>query len=186
MNSTGKTDLTSFNNDWYQTGASSFKMVLWYFVNVLFFINPLNPVSVLKVMLLKIFGAEIGSNVVIKPGVNIKYPWKLKVGYAAWIGENVWIDNLEVVEIGPHACISQGALLLCGSHDYKKSTFDLIAKPITLHSGAWVGANAVVCGGITMGSHSVLAAGSIATKNLEPYTIYQGNPAEPKRTRIIS
>jgi putative colanic acid biosynthesis acetyltransferase WcaF len=137
-------------------------------------------------MLLRIFGAEIGSNVVIKPGVNIKYPWKLKIGYAAWIGEKVWIDNLETVIIGPNSCISQGALLLCGSHDYKKTTFDLIAKPITLHEGAWVGANSIVCGGVTMGSHSVLAVNSVATKDLESYIIYQGNPAEPKRNRTIA
>jgi putative colanic acid biosynthesis acetyltransferase WcaF len=184
--SSGKTDLSRFNNDWFQPGAGKIKMVLWYLVNVLFFINPLNPISSLKVQLLRLFGARIGVGVMIKPGVNIKYPWKLSIGDWSWIGENVWIDNLEQVSIGANCCLSQGALLLCGSHDYKLSTFDLIAKPITIEDGAWAGANTVVCGGVTMESHSVLAVNSVATKDLAAYTIYQGNPAEVKRVRTIS
>jgi len=73
------TDLSSYNNDWYkkEIGASRLKQILWYFVNVIFLINPLNPSSGLRIFLLRIFGAAIKEDVVIKPGVNIKYPWKL-------------------------------------------------------------------------------------------------------------
>lgn len=180
-----KTDLTTFDNGWYRPGGNALTRLAWYLVNALFFINPLNPVSGLKVALLRIFGAKIGKGVVIKPSVNIKYPWRLTIGDYAWVGEEVWIDNLDEVVIGPHACLSQGALLLCGSHDYKKVSFDLLTGPISIEEGAWVGAKAVVTGGVTLQSHSVLAAGSVATKNLEPYGIYQGNPAAFKRTRSI-
>jgi putative colanic acid biosynthesis acetyltransferase WcaF len=180
-----QTDLSKFNNDWYSPGAGGIKRLLWYFTNVVFFINPLNPVSGLKVALLRLFGAKIGKGVVIKPAVNIKYPWFLEIGDYAWVGEEVWIDNLQKVTIGAHACISQGALLLCGSHNYKKEAFDLIATPIVLEQGAWVGAKAIVTGGLTIGSHAVLSAGSVATSNLLPYTIYQGNPALAKRSRTI-
>lgn len=102
------------------------KGFIWYFVNVLFFINPMNPISGLKVFLLRLFGAKIGKGVVIKPGVNIKYPWLLTIGNNVWIGEKVWIDNLDNVTIANDVCISQDAILLCGNHNYKKSTFDLI------------------------------------------------------------
>src|SRR3712207_2062095 len=87
-------DLSKYNNDWYSHGASKLKRVVWHFVNVLFFINPLNPISSLKIFLLRIFGAKIGKGVVIKPSVNIKHPWFLTIGNYTWIGENVWIDNL--------------------------------------------------------------------------------------------
>lgn len=178
-------NLANYNNDWYNPGAGVLKRTLWYFVNGLFFINPLNPVSSVKVWLLRLFGGHIGNGVVIKPGVNIKYPWYLTIADHTWIGENVWIDNLANVMIGSHVTVSQGAMLLTGSHDYKKTTFDLITGSITIEDGAWIGAKAVVCPGVTCGPHSVLAVGSVATANLEVYTIYQGNPAIPKRERHL-
>ncbi len=134
-------------------------------------------------MLLRMTGASVGAGVVIKPRVTIKYPWKLAVGDHSWIGEQVWIDNLDQVTIGAHVCISQGALLLCGNHDYKKPTFDLITGPIVLEDGVWIGAKASVALGVTCGSHSVLAMGSVATKNLEEWIVYQGNPALAVRER---
>ncbi len=180
-----KTDLSLFNNDWYHPGRGPVVRGLWFVVNALFFLNPLMPLSGLKVALLRLFGAKVGRGVVIKPSVNIKYPWRLTIGDHVWIGENCWIDNLDQVTIGSHACLSQGAMLLCGSHDYKRPSFDLITKPITLEEGAWVGAKALVCPGVTMKTHSVLAAGSTATSDLEAYGIYQGNPAEWKRERNL-
>ena len=73
------TDLSKYSNTWYKAeiGASGFKQLAWYVVNVCFFINPLNPFSSLKCVLLRWFGGKIGKGVVIKPSVNIKYPWKL-------------------------------------------------------------------------------------------------------------
>ena len=118
---------------------------------------------------------------VIKPGVNIKYPWHLTIGDNSWIGENVWIDNLADVRIGQNCCISQGAMLLCGNHDYMKAGFDLLTGEIVLKDGAWVGAKAVVCPGVTMGAGSVLTVGSVATKDLIEDGIYQGNPAVLKK-----
>jgi len=180
-----KVDLASYNNDWYNPGAGVIKRTMWYFINVLFFINPLNPVSSVKVILLRLFGAKVGTGVVIKPAVNIKYPWLLEIGNHVWIGEEVWIDNLTNVSIEDHVSISQGAMLLTGSHDYKKSTFNLLVGKIVVEEGAWIGAKAIVCPNVICATHSVLAAGSVATSNLEPYTIYQGNPALPKRKRDI-
>ena len=98
------------------------------------------------------FGAKIGEGVIIKPKVSVKYPWKLEIGANTWIGENVWIDNLDVVKIGSNCCLSQGALLLSGNHNYKKKSFDLLVRPITLEDGAWVGARAIVVQGVVMKS----------------------------------
>jgi putative colanic acid biosynthesis acetyltransferase WcaF len=179
-----KTNLATFDNSWYHPGPS-WKIMLWYFLNVLFIKNSWNPSGKLKIFVCRIFGAKIGKGVIIKPGVNIKYPWLLQIGEYSWIGENVWIDNLDKVIIGANVCISQGALILCGNHNYKKSTFDLITGPITLEDGVWIGAKAAVCPGITAHSHSILTVNSVATRNLDPYTIYSGNPAQPIRKRII-
>lgn len=178
-------NLSCYDNSWYNPGGSSLKRVLWYFTNILFLMNPLNPISSVKVRLLRCFGAKIGKGVVIKPSVNIKYPWNLSIGDYTWIGENVWIDNLVQVTIGSNVCVSQGAMLLCGNHNYKKSTFDLMVGKIVLENGCWVGAQSVVCPGVTLHSHAVLGVASVANKNLDAYTIYQGNPAQMVRKRII-
>ncbi len=181
--------MNQVNNALYKTniviGASKVKQVLWYFTNVLVMNTALIPGTKIRVALLRAFGATIGKDVVIKPAVNIKYPWKLSIGHHVWIGENVWIDNLTSVSIKNNVCISQGAHLLTGNHNYKKKSFDLIIKEIVLEEGVWIGAQSVVCPGITCKSHSVLSVGSVATQNLEPYFIYRGNPAIKIRERIL-
>lgn len=135
--------------------------------------------------MLRLFGAKIGVGVVIKPRVNIKYAWNLEIGDHSWVGENVWIDNLDRVSIGAHACISQGALLLCGNHDYSKTSFDLMVKPINVGEGAWIGARAIVTQGVNVGAHSVLAVGSVASADMAEYGIYRGNPAQKLKDRVI-
>jgi len=142
--------------------------------------------STLKIKLLKLFGARIGKNLVIKPNTNIKYPWFLTIGDNCWIGEEVWIDNLAQVRMGSNVCLSQGSYLLTGSHNYKKESFDLILGEIILEDGVWIGAKAIVCPNITCKTHSVLSVNSVATSDLKAYSIYQGNPAQFKRKREIS
>jgi len=178
-----KTDLSKYNNTWYNPGASIIKRTIWLFMNAFIFKTSLIPISRIKVSLLKAFGATIGKGVEIKPCVNIKYPWYLTIGDFTWIGENVWIDNLTSTKIGANVCISQGAMLLTGNHNYKTTTFDLIVSGIVIEDGAWIGAQTVVCPGVTIGTHAVLSVGSIANKNLLPYTIYQGVPAIKIRNR---
>ncbi|PJJ79468.1 WcaF family extracellular polysaccharide biosynthesis acetyltransferase [Mucilaginibacter auburnensis] len=180
-----KTDLSAYNNSPYHPGGSTLKRVLWYYVNVLIFKSSWFPFYGLKNALLRLFGSKVGTGVTIKPCVNIKYPWLLSIGNHVWIGENVWVDNLVMITIGNNVCISQGALLLTGSHSYKKTTFNLITGAITLEDGSWIGAQAIVNQGINVGSHAVLTSGSVATKNLASYGIYQGNPAVKVRQRVI-
>ncbi len=179
------TRLSKYSNSWYKPGASGIKIGLWYFTNLLFFQSGLFPFNGLKIILLRSFGGKIGKGVVIKPSVNIKYPWNIKIGDHCWIGEKVWIDNLAFVSIGDNVCISQGAFLLTGNHNYKLSTFDLMVGEIVLEEGVWIGAKAIVTPGTNCFSHSVLSVNSVATKDLEAYMIYQGNPAQKVKERII-
>jgi putative colanic acid biosynthesis acetyltransferase WcaF len=139
-----KTDLSAYNNSPYHPGGSMLKLVLWHYVNSIVFKSNLFPFYNLKNALLRLFGASIGRGVEIKPCVNIKYPWLLTIGNHVWIGEEVWIDNLVTVSIGSNICLSQGALLLTGSHDYKKPVFNLITGNIILEDGVWIGAKAIV------------------------------------------
>lgn len=179
-------DNSKFDNSDYYPGRGFFIRMLWYFINVLIFKSYFFPFYSLKSLLLKLFGAKIGRRLIIKPGVNIKYPWFLEVGDNVWIGEGVWIDNLAKIEIGNNVCLSQGSLILTGNHNYSRKSFDLIVEQVLLEDGVWIGAKSIVCPGVVCSLNSVLTAGSVASKNLEPFTVYTGVPAIQSHKRKIS
>lgn len=168
--------LCSFTTGSFDKGANVFKLALWFFVNAFIVKASWNPFMCIKIWLLRVFGAQIGSGLIIKNNVNIKFPWKLSVGDNVWLGENCWLDNLDYITIENDVCISQGALLITGNHDYSVSNFPYRNAPIVVKNGAWIGAKAIVAPGITISSHSILTLGTVMTKDTEPYGIYQGNP----------
>jgi putative colanic acid biosynthesis acetyltransferase WcaF len=178
-----KVSLSTYSTKSYNPGAGKIYIALWFLVSVIIVRNPMVLFSSLKVLTLRLFGAKIGRGVVIKQGVNIKYPWRLRIGDHVWLGENVWIDNLVEVEIGDNTCISQGAMLLTGNHNYKLETFDLITESIIIEEGVWIGAKSIVCPGVHCKKYAVLTVGSVAIDDLEESVIYQGNPAIAKRNR---
>ena len=80
-------DLSNYDNRGYYPGRGTFVRALWYFCNAFLFASWLLPLSGPKRWLLRLFGASVGKGLVIKPRVNIKYPWRLRVGDQCWIGE---------------------------------------------------------------------------------------------------
>lgn len=178
-------DLSTFDNSWYDPGRGVFVRTLWHFINALFLQNPLNPSSGLKILLLKAFGAKVGKGVVLKPSINIKYPWNLEIGDYSWIGEGVWLDSLEKIRIGNNCCISQEAYFCTGSHNWADPAFGLILKPIVMEDGSWVGARTTVLQGVTVKMNSIVSAGSVLSWDTEAGMIYRGNPAMPVKKREI-
>lgn len=176
--------LELFQNAAFDRQRAAYVEALWVLVQAAL-VRSFIPGSAHRRFLLRLFGARVGRGVVVKPGVRVKFPWKLEVGDHSWIGEGVWIDNLAPVRIGANCCISQEAYLCTGSHDWSKPSFDLIVRPIELADGAWVAARALVGPGVTVGEGAVLLLGSVARKSLEPWTIYSGNPAQPVRKREL-
>jgi putative colanic acid biosynthesis acetyltransferase WcaF len=157
--------------------------VIWYLVKCLVFLTPLPFPYAFKRSVLRWFGARIGSGVVIKPRVNIHFPWKLSIGDHAWIGEEVFILNFEPVSIGAHSCISQRAYLCAGNHDYRQPDMPYRNRPITVEDGAWVGAQSFVAPGVTIGCEAVISAGSVVIQNQPAGMVCAGNPCVPLRKR---
>jgi putative colanic acid biosynthesis acetyltransferase WcaF len=174
--------LDKFENGGFQRGRSRLTEILWELVSF-FLVASVWPGSGWRVALLRAFGAQIGQGVVIKPYVKVKFPWRLEVGDHAWIGERAWIDNLAFVRLGAHSCVSQGAYLCTGSHDWSKESFDLITRPITVEQSGWVGAMSKVAPGVTLGEGAVLAMGSVATQDIPPWDVWSGVPASHRRKR---
>src|ERR1700749_45419 len=139
-----KTDLSKFNTGDYSNGPG-WKVFIWYFVNYYIFNSAFPWPYKVKIALLKLFGAKVGAGLIIKTKVRIKNPWRLTIGDHCWIGESVWIDNLEDVIIGNNVCLSQGVMLLTGNHDYTLIDFPYRLGKIHIEEGAWIGAQSVVC-----------------------------------------
>lgn len=174
----------AFDKGTYQPGAGIIKISLWYLTSLLLFRSGLIPSSILLVSILRLFGAKIGKDVRIKPHLYVKYPWKLYIGDYSWLAD-CYIENIEEVLIGNHVCISQKAMLLTGNHDYTKPYFNLKNASIRIYDGVWIGAGSTLCPGVTAESHAVLTACSVATSDLDAFSIYQGNPALKIKERII-
>ncbi|SLN74542.1 Maltose O-acetyltransferase [Falsiruegeria litorea R37] len=174
--------LDTFSSADFDRSASRATEALWLLLSGLFVASWL-PGSGWRVRLLRAFGARIGTGVVMKPSVQIKFPWRLTVGDHTWIGEGVWIDNLAEVHIGSHVCISQGAYLCTGSHDWNKESFDLITRRIVLNDHSWVGAKSIIAPGTKIGDGAVLAMAGLAKGELKSWTVYAGNPASAVRSR---
>jgi putative colanic acid biosynthesis acetyltransferase WcaF len=177
--------LRHYDNSWYHPGGSSLRRTLWFFFGHPILRSAWIPSSALRVRLLRLFGAHIGRGVVIKPSVQVKYPWHLVVGDDCWIGEHVWIDNLTSVRLEGNVCISQGAYLCTGNHDWKDPHFGLIVAPIQLREGSWAGAKCVLAPGSVLGRQAIAAAGAVITGVVPDGEIHAGNPARVVKKRTV-
>ncbi len=179
-----KVSLREYSTKGYDSGPR-WRRTVWLLISRVFFESFFPWPSSFKSSILRLYGANIGSRVVIKPQVKFKYPWHLDIGDDCWIGEQVWIDNVAHVSLSDNVVLSQGAYLLTGNHDYNSRTFDLTAAPISIESGAWIAAMAIVGPGTLVKRLAVVCAGSVATGELSECGVYRGNPASQIHIRKI-
>jgi len=169
----------------YTPGAAYWKQLLWFFLGSPLVQSYWLPFSSLKVWILRLFGSQIGRGVRIKPGVRVKFPWRLSIGDYVWLGESAWIDNLAPVILESHVCLSQKTYLCTGNHDWTDPAFQLKVAPIHIKEGSWIAAGAMVGPGVTVEQKAVLTMGSVAVRSLDAMTIYTGNPAQAIKLRQI-
>lgn len=178
-------DLSIPDNSEFVRGAPLLKEALWYFLGLPLLRSYFITSPAFRCKLLRLFGAKIGRSVYIKPGLRVKFPWHLTVGDYSWLGEDLWIDNLAQVTIGPHVCLSQGVYICTGNHDWSSTNMKLFRRPILCERGSWVGAKAVLCPGVVVEVNAVVGAGSVVTKNVPAGEIHAGNPASFVRARVL-
>jgi putative colanic acid biosynthesis acetyltransferase WcaF len=120
----------------------------------------------LRVVVLRMFGARIGTGTLIRHGVKIHWPWKLEIGRHTWIGESTWILNLEPVTIGSNTCISQDVLLCTGSHDRFSRTFEFDNAPIAIGDSVWIAARSTILRGVRVADGATVGATSLVTADV--------------------
>ena len=170
-------ELAHYDNSWFDPGGTRLKRVAWFLLGSPLVRSAWIPSSAMRVWLLRGFGATIGRGVVLKPSLEVKYPWHLAIGDHSWVGEHVWIDNLTTVQLGSNVCVSQGAYLCTGNHDWSDPNFGLRVNSIIVEDGGWIGAKAILTPGTHLGVCAVAGAGSVVSGRVPDTQIYAGNPA---------
>ena len=176
-------DLKSFKLPANFRGRSSFFVQLWWLVQATLFRGSPQLLYGFRRGLLRMFGADIGKGVIIRPSATLTYPWKVKIGDYSWIGDDVVLYSFAEITIGRHVVISQKSYLCAGTHEYRKSSFDILSSPINIEDEAWVAADVFVAPGVTIGKGAVVGSRSSVFGNLPEMMICVGSPARPVHRR---
>ncbi len=161
----------------WNPGASVWVQTLWFCLGSPLLSARWLPGFNWRASLLRLFGAEIGFRCRIKPGLRVKFPWRLTVGDACWLAEDAWLDNLAPITIGDRVCISQGVYVCTGNHNFRSPGFDLRLGSITIGSDVWIAAQAVLAPGTEIGNGAVVALGAVVSGKVPVGVIMRGNPA---------
>lgn len=157
---------------------------VWIGVEWLLVTGALQPSSRLRAAALRLFGAEIGQGVILRPRIRVKCPWNLRIGDRSWIGEGVWIHNQGRVTIGADSVVSQETFISTGSHDVR-GTMDLTVTPVEVGSGVWITSRCIVLPGSLVEDDVVVTPGSVVRGRLLAGGLYGGNPAALLRMRDL-
>jgi putative colanic acid biosynthesis acetyltransferase WcaF len=141
------------------TASDRLYRLVWNLAWLLLYRPSPRPLHAWRSMLLRLFGAQMGP------------------------GDGAEIYNPSLITMGSHAIVSQNAYLCGATHDYEDPAFPLYSMPITLGAYSWVAARACVSPGVTLGDGAILGLASVATRDLEPWSIYAGNPARKIKDR---
>lgn len=109
------------------------------------------------------------------------YGGKLKVGARCFVGRGAYFDLTEAVTIMDDVVIGHGVTFVTANHKIgsaDRRCGDVVASPIVIHRGAWIGANATIMPGVTISSGAVVAAGALVLRNVDSNTLVGGVPAK--------
>ena len=156
---------------------------LWRLVWLVFF-RPSPPFAgAWRRMLLRLFGAKIGSGVRVHATTRIRRPWNLILEDNVRVEAQVILNANGGIKIGPGTLISQYAHLCAANHDYRDPSMRYLASPIVVGEGCWIATDAFVGPDCKIGAGSMLAARSTAFGDLPGGMLLIGEPATPVRPR---
>lgn len=178
-------DLRTYDSSNLQRGRSQWYVMIWWFVQAIAFPLSLHNGNRFRSWLLRLFGAEIGQGVIIRPSARFTFPWKVKIGDYSWIGDQVVFYSIDQINVGCHSVISQKSYLCTGSHDPETRSFALITAPINIGNGVWVATDCFIAAGVEIGSNSVIGARSSLFKSIPAEQIAWGSPCEVRYPRTI-
>jgi putative colanic acid biosynthesis acetyltransferase WcaF len=135
------------------------------------------PLNFWRLWVLKLFGATVNGQPFVHGRARIQHPWNLTLHHRACLGDRSAAYCLDSIILHNGCTIAQEAYLCTGTHDFKQAHLPLQTAPIVVGEGAFVGARAFVLPGITLGSHCIVGAAAVVTKDVPPSVAVAGNPA---------
>lgn len=159
-------------------GRVAWRAQLWWLFEALFVLPTPQYMFGWRRFALLLFGAKIGKQVLIRPGVRVTYPWNVTIGDYVWIGDNATLYSVAEITIGSHSVVSQEAYLCAGTHDYQDLSFRFVDAPISIAEECWIAARAFIGPGVKIGHAAVIGAGSIVMRSVDARTVVAGNPAK--------
>lgn len=144
---------------------------LWGLVELAVLRNPVQVSSALRTHALRLFGAHIGDGVLLRPGLRVRFPWKLRIGDSSWIGEDVWLHNQDELTIGRDVVVSQQTFVTTGTHAFRDD-MALTTRPVTIEDGAWVTARCTVLAGSRIGRSAVVVPATVVSGSVPPGSIW--------------
>lgn len=162
---TGRMNLRGFQGHGYTKGRSRLVQAAWLCTQGLLLRHWWCPAKV-RIAVLRAFGAQIGEGVLIRHRVRIHWPWKLRIGEGSWIGEGVWLLNLEPISIGQNSCLSQDVFVCTGSHRFDEPTFEFDNAPVHIGNRTWLAAQSTVLRGVTVGDDVLVGAKALVVKDV--------------------
>ena len=133
--------------------------------------------------LLRVFGADIASDARPYPSARIWAPWNLTMGERSCLANGVDCYSVDRIRLGRGTVVSQRAFLCGATHDYQRPGFELASRPIELADFVWVGAEAFIGPGVTMGPGAIAGARAVVVHDVDAWTVVAGNPARPIAAR---
>lgn len=146
------------------------------------------PIWGLRRCYYKLMRMKIGKHSQINMSLYSFCPWKINIGSNTHINHGCFLDGRGGIRIGNNVSISHNVSILTGSHDIQSADFQSRFRPVELGDYVWIGVNATILSGTHIGQGSVIAAGAVVTKDVPPYSIVGGIPAQiiAKRTENLN
>lgn len=127
---------------------------------------------------LQLIRTKIGQGSFIMKTNYLHAPNHLHLGQHSHINRGCTLDARAGITIGNNVSVSHGVSIFTGSHDPQSPHFLGLFKPVVLHDYVWIGANATLLQGITIGQGAIVCAGAVVTKDVPPFAIVAGVPAK--------
>lgn len=133
-----------------------------------------------------VLGVSLGKKSIVYYGAEIRNHRMLKIGSGSIVGDRAILDARNGITIGENVNFSTGVSIWTEQHDYNDVYFKCNSDDsyrVVIGDRAWIGPNVIILHSVTIGEGAVIAAGSVVTKDVEPFTLVAGIPARPIKKR---
>lgn len=168
---------SAYDSPW--TVGQRIKLLVWDYAWALTCAWTPKPLNPWRLLVLRVFGAEIHGTPFVHQRARVQQPWNLVLHHRACLGDRAHAYSLGKIILHEGATIAQEAYLCTGTHDFTQAHIPLQTAPITVGANTFVGARAFILPGVTIGKRCIIGAMAVVTRDVGDGITVAGNPAKP-------